>query len=155
MSEERDELFRRLAQMMAESQRQQGLAPAVGWWFEVLRRGAPTRRMESWDLEIVTDDFYADFTGYCDRLGVRRRASPEHLRIQLDPFLPREIERKRVRRTVELDKGGGVKEWTTRRVHVYVLPQLERCRGFFAERFGLPADFWGSGEITDGSDEGV
>jgi len=131
------------------------MTPEAGWWFEVLRRGAPTRRMDSWDLEIVTDDFYGDFIGYCDRLGVRRRASPEHLRIQLGPLLPREFERKRVRRTVEVDKGGGVKEWSTRRVHVYLLPSLEECRGFFAERFGLPAEFWGSDEITDGSDETV
>ena len=101
----------------------------------------------------MTDDFYADFIAYCDRLGVRRRASPEHLRIQLGPLVPREFERRRARRAVEVDKGGGVKEWSTRRVYVYYLPELAECRGFLAERMGLPADYWGSDEITDGSDE--
>ena len=97
--------------------------------------------------------FMRDFIGYCDRLGVRRRASPENLKMQVQPFVPREIERSRVRRTVEVDKGGGVKEWSTRRVYVYHLPELDECRGFFGERLGLPVDFWGSDEITDGSDE--
>ena len=129
------------------------MKPEEGWWFEVLRRGAPTRRMDSWETEVVTDDFYADYIAYCDRLGVSRRASPENLKIQLEPSVPREIERSRVRRQVEVDKGGGVKEWSTRRVHVYHLPELAECRGFLAERMGLPADYWGSDEITDGSDE--
>jgi hypothetical protein len=128
------------------------MTPEAGWWFEVLRRGAPTRRMDSWETAIVTEDFYADFIGYCDRLGVRRRASPEHLKIQLQPFVPHPIGRTRARRQVEVDKGGGVKEWSTRRVYLYHLPELEECRGFFGERLGLPPDFWGSDEIIDGSD---
>ena len=75
---------------------------------------------------------------------MHRRASPENIRLQLQPLIPREIERDRVRRQVEVDKGGGVKEWASRRVYVYRLPQLSECRGFFAERFALPADFWSS-----------
>ena len=60
------------------------MTPEAGWWFEVLLRGAPTRRMDSWD-EVITDDFYGDYIAYCDKLGVRRRAAPENLRILVQP----------------------------------------------------------------------
>lgn len=121
------------------------LEPHAAWWLDRLRHGAPTASHSEWPDVVSCDGHYASYVAFCERLGVRRRHSPEHLSFLMKKLLP-DGALLSTRPWINVTDEQG---FTSRkRVRCYRLPPLKECRDRWEQMMGSAVDW---GEEGDGS----
>jgi hypothetical protein len=106
------------------------LPTEAAWWLDRLRHGSPTSQSDYWAGEAPRDAMYGSYVAFAERLGQRRKLTPDQFGIELRKLLPPDsLKASRPRVTVADEATGDTR---VMRVRYYRLPSLEVCRGHFA-----------------------
>lgn len=122
-----------------QDQKQMSYTGEKDWWFQKLLRGEalPGR---GWSDYVFADEMTEDFTKHVRRFNVAIRGNQTRLGMFLKAAMPKDHNhRGRLSGSHKVMIDG--EEVMTDRPHVYVLPDLKRCREVWDKQFGGPGSW--------------
>lgn len=103
-------------------QKLRSLDPVESWWFERLRDGTPTGKLEYWRSDMLIDEMFDDYIATADKIGVKRKSEKTAFGIKMRKLVPG-LRRDRLNHVL------GPAE--SKRLWHYLLPPLDACREHF------------------------
>lgn len=120
-----------------QEQKVLSMSPEEQWWFEKLMDGRLLN--DGWQGDLTKADLHRDYLNYAERQKIMRRASPTALGKFLKRALPGHYPRAFQRMAeVEEQNSFGSSSWRKVKAWFYEMPNLERARAHWDERFGGP-----------------
>jgi len=102
------------------------MRPEVDWWRERLLEGSIAPNAGEWtEAQPILERVYRSYIGFAERMGLKRKLSPEQLSLTMKKLLP--WAPKITKPSVDIyDERTG--QYVNRRARCYVFPELELCR---------------------------
>jgi len=112
------------------------------FWFETLKRGSLLPDEEEWRGEVDREKLWNAYVAYSEKLGARHKKSPAALGMRLTKLIPGLRSIRPTRTEGRDDPLENRTDYVTHRPRLYVLPDLNTCRGHFETMIRQEID-WG------------